>query len=157
MKKIRFTYLLLVIFVLGACQQSDTSTKETGKKTTDHLTSRKWKLNDAQEKPSEFLAASEYTSLAFTPDHKFTVHRQQRGNYELLVGEWRNTGKKLTMDFKRRERVRQVEDLNSGKTKETTISNDLMHQKIDFDVLSLEQYLVKIKNDSLQYILVPHF
>ena len=150
------TNLLLCIISLYLCFFMLTSCNNTSKQ--NELLLKTWKLNDAKEGKQALFASNEGTTFRFMNENKLEIKRTYRGKAEYLRGNFQMKNTKMNLQLLESENLRVIYDLGSKETsEEQIISKKAINLQLDFEVEKLEKFVLKLKNDSLQYILVPNF
>ncbi|MGB1206587.1 MAG: hypothetical protein ACPG5B_13120 [Chitinophagales bacterium] len=141
--------LCLCFFVLAACNEQATQQK---------LLLKTWKLNDAKEGQQPLFSSTKGTTFRFMNESKIEIKRTYRGKSKYLRGNWAMNGSKMRLQLLESENFRVIYDLSTKEaSEEQFISKNATSLQIDFEIEKLEKFVLKLKNDSLQYILVPNF
>ena len=91
-------------------------------------------------------------------NNKLEIKRRYRGKTTYLRGTFQMKGKKMSLHLLEYENKRVVYDLGSKETSEEhLIAEKEINQQINLNIEKLEKFVLKLQNDSLQYILVPDF
>jgi len=150
------TSFFLGLCVLCLCFFSLTSCNN--KSAQDEFLLKTWKLNDAKEGKQALFASKEGTTFRFMKNNKLEIKRRYRGKTTYLRGTFQMKGKKMSLHLLEYENKRVVYDLGSKETSEEhLIAEKEINQQINLNIEKLEKFVLKLQNDSLQYILVPDF
>jgi len=117
-----------------------------------------WKLNGAKEGKSALFTSKEGTTFRFLNENKLEIKRTYRGKAEYLRGKWEMDNSKMNLQLVESENVRVIYDLGTKDTSEEQfMAKNPTNIQVVLEIEKLEKFVLKLKNDSLQYILVPNF
>ena len=137
--------------------QIATSCSNSSTKTNNLV--QNWHLNDSKETASEWIGNAQAVdfNMQLNNNNTLTLNRTKGSRKDVITGTWQQTQQNLHLQFTERKTYMLVRDLgNQNQVAEENLQNTQpINNLVDFVIEKNTPFLLKLKNDTLDYTFVP--
>lgn len=139
-----------IAIIATSCSNSSTK--------TNNLV-QNWHLNDSKETASEWIGNAQAVdfNMQLNNNNTLTLNRTKGSRKDVITGTWQQTQQNLHLQFTERKTYMLVRDLgNQNQVAEENLQNTQpINNFVDFVIEKNTPFLLKLKNDTLDYTFVP--